>query len=111
MDMLYTLHDELYGGARRRMDPEATAAQEKAKRFKKQIRENDVEFLDAYMEFGRVKADRNVDKMLEIVRQRIDKSMREDQGLGWIHAEAIAKTVTKENVVAWLTDDRERDER
>ena len=72
IDMLYTLQDdELYGGARRRMDPEASAAQEKAERFKKQIRKNDAKFLDEYMEFGREKADRNVDKMLEIVRQRI----------------------------------------
>ena len=88
------------------MFADASAAKEKAdraERFKKQIRENDAKILDGYMEFGREKADRNVDKMLEIVRQRIDKNMREDQGLGWIHAEAIAKTVTKENMVAWLT--------
>ena len=85
------------------MVPKPSAAQVKADKFKKQIRENDAKFLDEYMELGREKADRNVYKMLEIVRQRIDKSMREDKGLGWIHAEAIAKTVTKENVVAWLT--------
>ena len=52
------------------------------------------------------------------VRQKIDKSMRDDQGLGWIHAEAIAKTVTKENgSVAYeastdaSAEDREREER
>ena len=106
IDMLYTLQDdELYGGARRTAADAAAAKEkeERAERFKKQIRKNDAEFLDEYMEFGREKADRNVDKMLEIVRQRIDKNMRDDQGLGWIHAEAISKTVTKENVVAWLT--------
>ena len=68
--MLYTMQDddELYGGARRiRMTPDATAAQEKADGFKKQIRENDPEFLDEHMEFGRVRADRNVDKMFDIV--------------------------------------------
>ncbi len=54
MDMLYTLHDELYGGARR-MDPKASAAKEKAekaKKLKKQIRENDAEFLDEYMDLA-----------------------------------------------------------
>ncbi len=60
--MLYAMQDddELYGGARRiRMTPEATAAQEKADGFKKQIRENDNNFLDEYMEFGREKSHRN----------------------------------------------------
>ena len=41
--MLYTMQDELYGGARR-MDADASAVKEKAdraERFKKQIREND----------------------------------------------------------------------
>ena len=95
------LHDELYGGARRR-DPEASAAKEKAERFKKQIRENDAAFLDEYMEFGRERAARNRDKMLEIVRQKIDQNMREEQGLGWIHADEVAKTVTMDNVVARL---------
>ena len=67
--MLYTLQDEeLYGGARRRMDPEASAAREKEERDKKQIRDNDAEFLDEYMEFGREKADKNVDDVLNIVK-------------------------------------------
>ena len=83
-------------------DPEASAAKEKAERFKKQIRENDAAFLDEYMEFGRERAARNRDKMLEIVRQKIDQNMREEQGLGWIHADEVAKTVTMDNVVAWL---------
>ncbi len=101
--MLYTLQDgELYGGARRIMAPEASAAQEKAEIFKNQIKENDAKFLDKYMEFGRGKGGRDVDKMLEIVRQTINKNMREEQGLGWIHADEVAKTVTKDNVVAWL---------
>ncbi len=67
--MLYTMQDddELYGGARRiRMTPEATAAQEKADGFKMQIRENDPTFLDTYIEFGRERADRDVDKMFDI---------------------------------------------
>ena len=99
LDMLYTLQDdELYGGARRRMDPEATAAQEKADGFKEQIRENDPEFLDEHMEFGRVGAERNVDKMLT---QKINKSML-DESLGFIHADAVAKTLTRDNVVVWL---------
>ena len=40
------------------MAADAAAAKEKeerAERFKKQIRENDAEFLDEYMEFGREK--------------------------------------------------------
>ena len=72
--MLCTMQDddELYGGARRiRMTPEATAAQEKADGFKKQIRENDNNFRDTYMEIGRENADMNVDKMFDIVRQEI----------------------------------------
>ena len=84
------------------MDPEASAAKEKAERFKKQIRENDAEFLDEYMEFGRDKATRNRDKMLEIVRQKIDQNMKVEQGFGWIRADEVAKTVTMDNVVAWL---------
>ena len=64
--MLYTLqHSE--GGARRRA-PEPSPAQVKAETFKKQIKENDAELLDEYMEFGREKEARSRDKMLEIVR-------------------------------------------
>ena len=86
------MQDELYGGARRRT-ADASAAQEKAdasaakekadraKRFKKQIRENDAEFFDEYMEFGREKDARNRDKMLEIVRQKIDQNMRVEQNI------------------------------
>ena len=107
------MQDELYGGARRRTadasaaqeNADASAAKEKAdraERFKKQIRENDAEFLDEYMEFGREKAARSRDKMLEIVRQKIDQYMRMEQGFGWIHADEIAKTVTMDNVVTWL---------
>ena len=54
------------------------------------------------MEFGREKAARSRDKMLEIVRQKIDQYMRAEQGFGWIHADEIAKTVTMDNVVTWL---------
>ena len=107
------MQDELYGGARRRTadasaaqeNADASAAKEKAdraERFKKQIRETDAEFLDEYMEFGREKAARSRDKMLEIVRQKIDQYMRAEQGFGWIHADEIAKTVTMDNVVTWL---------
>ena len=37
--------------------------------------------------------------------------MREEQGLGWIHADEIAKTVTRENVVAWLKRRLQRTEK
>ncbi len=54
----------------------------KAEKFKKQIRENDAEFLDKYMQQGyeqalpgkyKEKGDK-IGKMLEIVRQTIDKA-------------------------------------
>ena len=69
-DMLYTLQ----GDGRRKGVPEPSPAQVKAETFKKQIRENDAEFLDEYMEFGREKADKNVDRMLNIVRQKLIKA-------------------------------------
>ena len=102
---------ELYGGARRRA-PEPSAAQVKAEKFKKQIRENDAEFLDKYMKEA-AKETRDgergtrIDKMLEIVRNNIDKSLREDLGL--FLADEVAKTVTKENVRDWMQKKIEAD--
>ena len=53
--MLYTLHDELYGGARRRA-PVGPTAKEKAEELKEKIRNNDVDFLEKYMQYGYEKA-------------------------------------------------------
>ncbi len=91
--MLYTMQDddELYGGARRKA-PELSPAQVKAEKFKKQIREKDADFLDKYMQQGYEQAlpgkhkekREKIVKILEIVRQTIDKSLREKEDLGWI---------------------------
>ena len=102
---------ELYGGARRRA-PEPSPAQLKAEKFKKQIRENVAEFLDKYMiQAGKETRDgergTRIDKMLEIVRNNIDKSLREDLGL--FLADEVAKTVTKENVRDWMQKKIEAD--
>ena len=103
---------ELYGGARRRA-PGPSPAQLKAEKFKKQIRENDAEFLDKYMKEA-AKETRDgergtrIDKMLEIVRNNIDKSLREDLGL--LLADEVAKTVTRDNVVVWLNRRKQRTE-
>ena len=102
--MLYTMQDdgELYGGARRRA-PEPSPAQLKAEKFKKQIRENDVKSLDEYMEFGRERANRDVDTMLEIVRKHMEKTLATgSQDLGLFLAEEVAKTVTRDTVKEWL---------
>ena len=102
---------ELYGGARRRA-PEPPPAQFKAEKFKKQIRENDAEFLDKYMKEA-AKETRDgergtrIDKMLDIVRKTIDKSLREDLGL--FLADEVAKTVTKENARDWVQKKNEAD--
>ena len=112
--MLYTLqHSE--GGARRRA-PEPSPAQVKAEKFYKQIRENDGEFLDKFMQYGYEQAllgknkekGEKIDKMLGIVRQKIDKSLREEEDLGWIHADEVAKTVTREQVIAWMRRHNDR---
>ncbi len=66
----------LDGGTRRKTVPEPSPAQAKAEKCKSQIRENDAEFLDEYMEFGHEKADKNVDRMPNLGRQKTDKSMR-----------------------------------
>ena len=107
--------DELYGGARRRA-PEPSPAQVKADKFKKQIRENDAEFLDKFMQYGYEQArlskykqkGEKIDKMLGIVRHKIDKNLREKEDLGWIHADEVAKTVTREQVIAWMRRHNDR---
>ena len=90
--MLYTMQDELYGGARRAPGP--SPSQVKAETFKKQIRENNAEFLDKYMkEAAQETRDgergTRIDKMLEIVRKTTYKSLREDLGL--FLADEVAK--------------------
>ena len=98
------------------MAPEPSPAQVKADKFKKQIKENDAEFLDKYMQQGYEQArpgkytekGEKIGKMLEIVRQTIDKSLREKEDLGWIHADEVAKTVTREQVIAWMKRHSER---
>ena len=73
--------DELYGGARRRA-PEPSPAQVKAGKFKSQIKENNAEFLDKYMQHGYEQArpgkykekGEKLDKMLGIVRQKLIKA-------------------------------------
>ena len=106
--MLYTLQ----GNGRRKKAPEPSPAQVKAEKFKKQIRENDAGFLDEYMKEA-AKETRDgergtrIDKMLDIVRKTIDKSLREDLGL--FLAEEVAKTVTKENVRDWVQKKIEAD--
>ena len=49
--MLYTMQDELYGGARGRA-PKGQTAKEKADELKTKIRNNDADFLEKYMQYG-----------------------------------------------------------
>ena len=103
--MLYTAQDEaIERGARRRVrEPEGpTEEQRRAEIIKSKIRENDAEFLDKFMEFGAERANKKVDAMLEIVRKTIDQNCRRE-GIGFILSEQVANTVTRDQVVAWLT--------
>jgi hypothetical protein len=107
--MLYTLQ----GNGRRKKAPEPSEERVNAEKIKKQIRENDTGFLDEYMKEAleqSLDADRGkrVVKMIEIVRNNIDKSLREDLGL--LLADEVAKTVTRENVVVWLNRRKQRTE-
>ena len=61
--MLYTMQDELYGGARRRA-PVGPAAKEKADELKEKIRNNDSDFLEKYMQYGYEKT--RLDKTVKI---------------------------------------------
>ena len=55
-----------------------------------------------------VERGKRLDKMLEIVRNTFDKSLRKDLGL--FAAEEVAKTVTRDNVVVWLKRRNQRTE-
>ena len=109
INMLYTLQ----GNGRRKKAPEPSEERVNAEKIKKQIGENDAGFLDEYMKEAleqSLDADRGkrVVKMIEIVRNNIDKSLREDLGL--LLADEVAKTVTRDNVVVWLNRRKQRTE-
>jgi hypothetical protein len=79
-----------------------------AEKIKKQIKENDTGFLEEYMKEALeqtrdVERDKRVAKMIEIVRNNIDKSLREDLGL--LLADEVANTVTKEIVTDWVRNE------
>ena len=81
--MLYTMQDELYGGARGRA-PKGQTAKEKADDLKTKIKNNDADFLDKYMQYGyekkrfdkTVKIGNNYANMLEIRRTSGPKACR-----------------------------------
>ena len=64
----------MQGDGRRKTAPEPSDAQMRAAVLKNKIKENNAEFLDEYMEYGRERAKRNVDTMLEIVRKHMEKT-------------------------------------
>ncbi len=73
--MLSTLRDgEIEGGARRRVkEPTGlTEEQRKAEIIKSKIGENNSDLLDKFMGFGRSRATKNRNTMLEIIRKRIE---------------------------------------
>jgi len=115
IDMLYTLHDELHGGARRRA-PVGPTAKEKAEELKEKIRNNDADFLETYMQYGyekarldtTVKIGNKYEKMLEIVRKHMDEQLRTSGHLGVLFSEEVAMTVTLENVKRWLRRHNDR---
>jgi hypothetical protein len=99
--MLYTLQ----GNGRRKKAPEPSEERVNAEKIKKQIGENDTGFLDEYMKEALeqtrdAERGKRVEKMIEIVRNNIDKSLREDLGL--LLADEVANTVTKEIVTDWV---------
>ncbi len=117
------MQDELYGGARRRA-PEGQTAKEKADELKGKIRNIDADFLEKYMQYGygktrfdkTVKIGNNYAKMLDIVRNHMDKKLRTSGYLGILYSEEVAKTVTMEQVTWWrrrhndrLVKDRKED--
>ena len=114
--MLYTMQDELYGGARGRA-PKGQTAKEKADELKTKIRNNDADFLEKYMQYGyektrfdkTVKIGNKYEKMLEIVRNYMDEQLRTGGYLGSIlYSEEVAKTVTMVQVKWWLRRNNER---
>ena len=113
--MLYTLHDELQGGGRRRA-PVGPTAKEKAEELKEKIRNNDADFLEKYMQYGyekarldtTVKIGNKYEKMLEIVRKHMDEQLRTSGHLGILFSEEVAKTVTLDNVKRWLRRHNDR---
>ena len=114
--MLYTMQDELYGGARGRA-PKGQTAKEKVDELKTKIRNNDADFLEKYMQYGyektlldkTVKIGNKYEKMLEIVRNYMDEQLRTDGYLGSIlYSEEVAKTVTMVQVKWWLRRHNDR---
>ena len=113
--MLYTMQDELYGGARGRA-PKGQTAKEKVDELKTKIRNNDADFLEKYMQYGyektlldkTVKIGNKYEKMLEIVRNYMDEQLRTSGYLGILYSEEVAKTVTRDNVIVWLRRNNER---
>ena len=113
--MLYTMQDELYGGARGRA-PKGQTAKEKADELKTKIRNNDADFLEKYMQYGyeksrldkTVKIGNKYEKMLEIVRNYMDEQLRTSGYLGILYSDEVAKTVTRDNVIVWLRRNNER---
>ena len=114
--MLYTMQDELYGGARGRA-PKGQTAKETADELKTKIRNNDADFLEKYMQYGyektlldkTVKIGNKYEKMLEIVRNYMDEQLRTGGYLDSIlYSEEVAKTVTMEQVKWWLRKHNDR---
>ena len=103
--MLYTLQE---GGARRREPAGPTEAQRKAELYKSKIQNNDKEFLEPFMQYGFDRSNKKIATMLEMVRKKIEQFCRSTEDMGFILAEEVANTVTKEQVIEWLRSRKEK---
>ena len=91
--MLYTSQE---GGARRREPAGPTEAQRKAVLYKSKIQNNDKEFLEPFMQYGFDRSNKKIATMLEMFRNKIEQFCKSSEDMGFIIAEEVANTVTKE---------------
>ena len=103
--MLYPSQE---GGARGREPAGPAEAQRKAELYKRKIQNNDKEFLEPFMQNGIDRSKKKIATMLEMVRKKIEQFCRSSEDMGFIVAEDVANSVTKEQVIEWLRSRKEK---